>query len=523
MADRPANDAPYRLIDDVEFGDDVVVHPFTNLYGCRIGDRTRIGPFVEIQRGVEIGADCKIQSHTFICDGVTIEDEVFVGHGVLFINDKRPRATTGDGRAPGRRRLGAAADLVERRASIGSGAVILGGIRIGAGALVGAGAVVTRDVEPGETVVGNPARPSRPRAVPDRPRAPDAVPTAWLERAPGVRDRTRLLAYVRGRCPTRPGEGMRRESPRGRDQLLRHRQLVCRGRSRGIPGDLLARQAPRLLRPRHEGWVADTPGQSCRAESRGGSRSASSSPTRASRAPRSSSTSTGRCAGCERTTSTSTSATATTRRRRSKKRWRRSPRSCARARRAISASASGRSRRSRSRWPLPGSRNPLEPAAVLDDMAGSRARGDRALPKARNLADRLLAAFQGVLTGKYEPGRPPPADTRRRGEDELFMSAIDDRRCSSRCNGSRRSPRSSACRFPAGARLGPAEPNVASAITGASRPEQVAENAVASGTDSTRRRSDGSTRSSRARSSAKLPAGSVGAGLASALSLAGIM
>ena len=156
MADGPANDAGYRLIDDVDFGDDVVVYSFTNLYGCRIGDRTRIGPFVEIQRGAVVGADCKIQSHTFICDGVTIEDDVFVGHGVMFVNDKRPRADGEWELLP---------TVVERGASIGSGAVILGGLTIGAGALVGAGAVVTRDVAHGETVVGVPARATRPRAA----------------------------------------------------------------------------------------------------------------------------------------------------------------------------------------------------------------------------------------------------------------------------------------------------------------------------------------------------------------------
>ena len=91
MADGPVNDAPYRLIADVEFGTDVVVHAFANLYGCRIGDETQVGTFVEIQRGAVVGARCKIQSHTFICDGVTIEDEVFVGYGVMFVNDKRPR------------------------------------------------------------------------------------------------------------------------------------------------------------------------------------------------------------------------------------------------------------------------------------------------------------------------------------------------------------------------------------------------------------------------------------------------
>src|ERR687890_2534351 len=93
MASGPANEAPYRLIDDVDFGDGVVVYPFTNLYGCRIGDGTRVGTFVEIQRGASIGARCKIQSHSFVCDGVTIGDGVFVGHGVMFVNDKSPRAT----------------------------------------------------------------------------------------------------------------------------------------------------------------------------------------------------------------------------------------------------------------------------------------------------------------------------------------------------------------------------------------------------------------------------------------------
>jgi len=157
VADAPANDAPYRLIADVEFGENVVVYPFTNLYGCTIGDNTRIGPYVEVQRGAAIGANCKIESHTFICDGVTIEDEVFVGHGVLFINDKRPQATNAG-------RLQAADDwskletLVAKGASLGSGAVILGGIEIGAGALIGSGAVVTRNVEAGTVVAGVPAR-----------------------------------------------------------------------------------------------------------------------------------------------------------------------------------------------------------------------------------------------------------------------------------------------------------------------------------------------------------------------------
>jgi UDP-2-acetamido-3-amino-2,3-dideoxy-glucuronate N-acetyltransferase len=158
VSDTPANEAPYRLIDDVEFGENVVVHPFTNLYGCRIGDNTRIGPFAEIQRGAVVGRDCKIQSHAFICNGVAIEDEVFVGHGVIFVNDKYPRATTEAGELQTDADWEPARTLVARRASLGSGAVILGGIRIGSGAIVGAGAVVTADVEPGATVVGNPAR-----------------------------------------------------------------------------------------------------------------------------------------------------------------------------------------------------------------------------------------------------------------------------------------------------------------------------------------------------------------------------
>jgi UDP-2-acetamido-3-amino-2,3-dideoxy-glucuronate N-acetyltransferase len=155
----PGNDAPYRRIDDVSFGEGVVVQPFTNLYGCRIGAGSRIGTFVEIQRGAVIGAACKIQSHTFICDGVEIEDRVFVGHGVTFVNDKLPRATADDGALKTEADWQLLPTVVEAGASIGSGATILGGVRIGRDALVGAGAVVTRDVEPGATVAGNPARP----------------------------------------------------------------------------------------------------------------------------------------------------------------------------------------------------------------------------------------------------------------------------------------------------------------------------------------------------------------------------
>jgi acetyltransferase-like isoleucine patch superfamily enzyme len=158
MAELPANDAPYRLITEVTFGEDVRVGPFTNLYGCEIGAGSRVGPFVEIQRGVRIGERCKVQSHTFICDGVELADEVFVGHGVVFINDTHPHATTPDGELQASGDWELVPTFVDRRASIGSGAVILAGVRIGARALVGAGAVVTRDVSPGETVAGVPAR-----------------------------------------------------------------------------------------------------------------------------------------------------------------------------------------------------------------------------------------------------------------------------------------------------------------------------------------------------------------------------
>ncbi len=158
MPSKPANDAPYRVIDDVDFGENVIVSPFTNLYGCRIGDETRVGPFVEIQRDAVIGARCKIQSHAFICTGVEIGDEVFVGHGTLFINDKFPRATTQEGKLKTEADWQLERTVVEHGAALGSGAVVLSGIRIGAGALVGAGAVVTQDVAPGETVAGVPAR-----------------------------------------------------------------------------------------------------------------------------------------------------------------------------------------------------------------------------------------------------------------------------------------------------------------------------------------------------------------------------
>ncbi len=147
-----------RIAPDVKLGRDVRVFAFVNLYGCEIGDESRIGTFVEIQKGVKIGERCKIQSHTFICEGVTIEDEVFVGHSVTFINDHQPRATAGDGKLQTEADWTCLRTLVKRGASIGSGATLLGGITIGENALVGAGSVVTKDVPANAVVAGNPAQ-----------------------------------------------------------------------------------------------------------------------------------------------------------------------------------------------------------------------------------------------------------------------------------------------------------------------------------------------------------------------------
>lgn len=147
-----------RIAPDVTLGDDVVIRDFVNLYGCEIGDGSRIGTFVEVQQGARIGRRCKVSSHTFVCEGVTIEDEVFVGHGVMFVNDRYPRATTAAGGLQSDADWACIPTLVRRGASIGSGATILCGVTVGEGALVGAGAVVTRDVPPHTVVAGNPAR-----------------------------------------------------------------------------------------------------------------------------------------------------------------------------------------------------------------------------------------------------------------------------------------------------------------------------------------------------------------------------
>jgi UDP-2-acetamido-3-amino-2,3-dideoxy-glucuronate N-acetyltransferase len=143
---------------DVKLGQDVVIYNFVNLYGCEIGDGTKIGTFVEIQKGAFVGRNCKVSSHSFICEGVKIEDEVFIGHGVIFINDKYPRATTVGGLLQTEDDWEVIETTVKRGASIGSGATILCGVTIGEHAKVGAGAVVTQDVPAGATVAGVPAR-----------------------------------------------------------------------------------------------------------------------------------------------------------------------------------------------------------------------------------------------------------------------------------------------------------------------------------------------------------------------------
>lgn len=145
-------------LNDVRLGDDVKIYSFVNAYDCEIGDESRVGAFVEIQKGVKIGCRCKISSHSFLCEGVMIEDNVFVGHGVMFTNDKFPRAVNSDGSAQSESDWTVLPTLVRKGASIGSNATIVAGITIGENAMVGAGAVVTRDVPDGAVVAGVPAR-----------------------------------------------------------------------------------------------------------------------------------------------------------------------------------------------------------------------------------------------------------------------------------------------------------------------------------------------------------------------------
>ncbi len=147
-----------KIAPDVQIGEGTRIFDFVNLYGCTIGNHSKIGTFVEIQKNAHIGDHCKISSHTFICEGVTIEDNVFVGHGVVFINDPHPKATNEDGSLQTEADWKVYATRVCKGASIGSGAVILCNVTIGENALIGAGAVVTKDVPPGATVAGNPAR-----------------------------------------------------------------------------------------------------------------------------------------------------------------------------------------------------------------------------------------------------------------------------------------------------------------------------------------------------------------------------
>jgi acetyltransferase-like isoleucine patch superfamily enzyme len=150
---------PYVCIaPDVKLGSDVKLSKFINLYGCEIGDETKIGAFVEIQKNASVGKRCKISSHTFICEGVTIEDNVFIGHGVMFINDSYPRATAANGNLQTEADWKVEQTVIKKGASIGSGATILANISVGENAIVGAGSVVTKDVPPNSIVAGNPAK-----------------------------------------------------------------------------------------------------------------------------------------------------------------------------------------------------------------------------------------------------------------------------------------------------------------------------------------------------------------------------
>jgi acetyltransferase-like isoleucine patch superfamily enzyme len=148
----------HSIAPDVRLGDNVKLSKFINMYGCQVGDNTKIGAFVEIQKNATVGANCKVSSHTFICEGVTIEDEVFIGHGVTFVNDMYPRATTASGALQTEADWAVEKTLIKKGASIGSGATILSKVTVGEYAIVGAGAVVTKDVPARAVVAGNPAR-----------------------------------------------------------------------------------------------------------------------------------------------------------------------------------------------------------------------------------------------------------------------------------------------------------------------------------------------------------------------------
>lgn len=148
----------HSISDDVKLGKDVKISQFVNLYGCSIGDNTKIGAFVEIQKNAHVGENCKISSHTFICEGVTIEDNVFIGHSVTFINDTYPRATSPGGQLQTEADWKVETTLIKKGASVGSGSTILSNVTIGENAIVGAGSVVTKDVPPNTIVAGNPAR-----------------------------------------------------------------------------------------------------------------------------------------------------------------------------------------------------------------------------------------------------------------------------------------------------------------------------------------------------------------------------
>jgi acetyltransferase-like isoleucine patch superfamily enzyme len=150
--------ATQLIAPDVKLGSGVRIFGFVNLYGCEIGDESKIGTFVEVQKGVRIGRRCKISSHTFICEGVTLEDEVFIGHNVTFTNDRFPRATNPDGSLQTDADWKCEPTVIKRGASIGSGTTLLCGLTVGEGAIIGAGSVVTRDVPPGAVLAGNPAR-----------------------------------------------------------------------------------------------------------------------------------------------------------------------------------------------------------------------------------------------------------------------------------------------------------------------------------------------------------------------------